>query len=154
MPYWTQGVVTLHAVSKKISITPTADYEVNHDRLKYTIFMETPTRNKTKFFLNGHLFRKDARSPGRRGTGQRVCPPGWVKRLNLRNPHGTGQLGAHEAVARLLRGKRAIPPEQQAVMEQRLAIFSRLRPTHFIEGTSGFVRYFGAKYADVSENLR
>jgi hypothetical protein len=68
-----------------------------------------------------------------------------------------GQLGAHDAVARLLRGKTAILPEQQAVMEQRLAIFSRLRPTHFIAGTSGFVRYFGAKYADdfvVFENLR
>ena len=68
-----------------------------------------------------------------------------------------GQLGAHEAVARLLRGKRPMPPEQQVVMEQRMAIFSRLRPTHFIAGTSGFIRYFGAKYADdfvVFENVR
>src|SRR5882724_10071740 len=56
MPHWTQGVVTFHAVSKKISITPTADYEVNHDKLKYIIFMETPTRNKPKFFLVGDLF--------------------------------------------------------------------------------------------------
>jgi hypothetical protein len=68
-----------------------------------------------------------------------------------------GQLGAHEAVARLLRGKRPITAEQRAVMEQRLATFARLQPTHFVSGTSGFIRYFGAKYADdfvVFENVR
>jgi hypothetical protein len=68
-----------------------------------------------------------------------------------------GQLGAHEAVNRLLRGKRPVTAEQRAIMEERLTTFSRLRPTHFISGTSGFIRYFGAKYADdfvVFENLR
>lgn len=68
-----------------------------------------------------------------------------------------GQLGAPEAVTRLLRGKHPITAEQRAVMENRLALFARLRPTHFIAGTSGFVRYFGAKYADdfvVFENVR
>ena len=42
-------------------------------------------------------------------------------------------------------------------MKERLAVFARLRPTHFISGTSGFVRYFGAKYADdfvIFENVR
>jgi hypothetical protein len=67
-----------------------------------------------------------------------------------------GHLGPHEAVTRLLQG-RPITAERQVVMEARLATFSRLRPTHFIAGTSGFIRYFGAKYADdfvVFENLR
>jgi len=68
-----------------------------------------------------------------------------------------GHLGAEEAVTRLLRGKRPITAEQRTSMEERLAIFSQLRPTHFIAGTSGFIRYFGAKYADdfvVFENVR
>jgi hypothetical protein len=68
-----------------------------------------------------------------------------------------GQLGAPEAVARLLRGKRPISAEQRRIMEDRLAVFARLRPTHFISGTTGFVRYFGAKYDDnfvVFENIR
>jgi hypothetical protein len=75
MPYWTQGVVTLHAVSKKISITPTADYEINHDKLKYIIFMETPTRNKIKFFLNGHLFafKTSSLKKLRSGSGRADC---------------------------------------------------------------------------------
>src|SRR5262249_53466031 len=59
-----------------------------------------------------------------------------------------GQLGPQEAVVRLLQGKRPILPEQQKEMERRLAVFARLKPTHFISGTSGFVRYFGAKYDD------
>lgn len=68
-----------------------------------------------------------------------------------------GQLGAHEAVNRLLRGKRPITAGQRAIMEERLGTFARLRPTHFISGTSGFIRYFGAKYANdfvVFENIR
>lgn len=68
-----------------------------------------------------------------------------------------GQLGAQEAVTRLLQGKRPITPEQMKIMEDRLAVFARLQPTHFIAGTSGFVRYFGAKYDDnfvVFENVR
>jgi hypothetical protein len=68
-----------------------------------------------------------------------------------------GQLDAREAVARLLHGKRQIADEARAVMEQRIAVFARLRPTHFISGSTGFVRYFGAKYGDdfvVFENLR
>jgi hypothetical protein len=43
------------------------------------------------------------------------------------------------------------------VMEELLAVFARLKSTHFISGTSGFVRYFGAKYDDnfvVFENIR
>lgn len=68
-----------------------------------------------------------------------------------------GELGAQEAVTRLLNGKRPITAAQRKVMEERLATFARLKPTHFIAGTSGFVRYFGAKYADdfvVFENVR
>ena len=68
-----------------------------------------------------------------------------------------GELGSQEAVSRLLRGKRPITAEQRTVMEERMAIFARLKPTHFIAGTSGFVRYFGAKFAGdfvVFENIR
>lgn len=68
-----------------------------------------------------------------------------------------GQLGPQEAVARMLQGKRPVSAEQHKTMEQRLAVFARLKPTHFISGTSGFVRYFGAKYDDnfvVFENVR
>lgn len=68
-----------------------------------------------------------------------------------------GKLGANEAVARLLRGKRRVTARQRAVMEERLETFSQLKPTHFVSGTTGFVRYFGAKYADdfvVFESLR
>jgi hypothetical protein len=67
------------------------------------------------------------------------------------------QLGASEAVTQLLAGKRHLTAEQRLIMEERIAIFKRLRPTHFICGSSGFVRYFGAKYADdfiVFENAR
>jgi hypothetical protein len=68
-----------------------------------------------------------------------------------------GQLNAPEALNRLLRGKRPVTAAQRAVMEERLIVFGRLRPTHFIAGSSGFIRYFGAKYAGdfvVFENVR
>jgi hypothetical protein len=67
------------------------------------------------------------------------------------------ELGAHEAVTRLLRGKETVTDQRRGIMEERLKMFARLRPTHFISGTSGFIRYFGAKYADdfvVFENIR
>jgi hypothetical protein len=66
-----------------------------------------------------------------------------------------GHLGVHEAVARLVRGKQ-VSVEQQKIMEQRLGVFAKLKPTHFISGTSGFIRYFGAMYDDnfvVFENI-
>lgn len=68
-----------------------------------------------------------------------------------------GVLDARAAVASLLHGKRPISAESRNVMEQRMGVFARLRPTHFVSGSTGFVRYFGAKYADdfvVFENLR
>jgi len=68
-----------------------------------------------------------------------------------------GELEPGEAVNRILRDNRRVTPEQRAVMEERLATFSKFRPTHFVSGTSGFTRYFGAKYADdfvVFENIR
>jgi hypothetical protein len=40
MTYMTQGVVTFHAPARTISITPTPEYEVTHDKSKYTIFVE------------------------------------------------------------------------------------------------------------------
>jgi hypothetical protein len=41
-------------------------------------------------------------------------------------------------------------------MKERVAVFAQMKPTHFVSGTSGFVRYFGAQYDDdfvVFENL-
>jgi hypothetical protein len=68
-----------------------------------------------------------------------------------------GQMSPEDVVRRILDGKRPISVAHVATMQERLAMFARLRPTHFISGTSGFVRYFGAKYADdfvVFENLQ
>jgi hypothetical protein len=53
-----------------------------------------------------------------------------------------------EVVARMLTGKRPVPEAKQAVMRQRLKALSRLKPTAYIAGTNGFLRYFGAQFAD------
>jgi hypothetical protein len=47
-------------------------------------------------------------------------------------------------------------PEQRAKVSQRYATLKQMRPLHFITGTSGFARYFGASFGDrlvVFENL-
>lgn len=47
-------------------------------------------------------------------------------------------------------------PEMKKRVTQRIEVFSRLKPQGFIRGSSGFARYFGAKFADdcvVFENL-
>jgi hypothetical protein len=61
-----------------------------------------------------------------------------------------------EVVARMLRGKRPISDESRNLMVERLKALSRFRPQAYVAGTSGFLRYFGAKFADdlvVFENL-
>jgi hypothetical protein len=61
-----------------------------------------------------------------------------------------------EVLRRMLAGKRQVSAERQKIMEDRLQTFSRFAPEHYVAGTSGFLRYFGAMYADdlvVFENL-
>lgn len=62
-----------------------------------------------------------------------------------------------EVVRQMLKGKRAVTPEQERIMKERIAIMSRLKPEGYIAGTDGFLRYFGAKFGDdfvVFENVR
>ncbi|MEX0693716.1 MAG: hypothetical protein WD075_04655 [Rhodospirillales bacterium] len=59
-----------------------------------------------------------------------------------------------ENLHRILKGVRSESVARVAI--ERYDILERLRPTHIIKGTSGFSRYFGAKFADnlvVFENL-
>lgn len=53
-----------------------------------------------------------------------------------------------EVIRRMLSGKRPVTPDQLKVMEERLQAMSRLKPTAYIAGTNGFLRYFGAQFAD------
>lgn len=62
-----------------------------------------------------------------------------------------------EVVAAMLRGKRSVTPQQEAVMKERVTIMQRLQPEAYVTGTDGFLRYFGAKFGDdfvVFENAR
>lgn len=53
-----------------------------------------------------------------------------------------------EVVAAMLRGKRPVSAQQQAVMKERVTVMQRLQPEAYITGTDGFLRYFGAKFGD------
>jgi hypothetical protein len=53
-----------------------------------------------------------------------------------------------EVVAAMLRGKRPVTPQQEAVMKERIAVMHRLKPEAYITGTDGFLRYFGARFGD------
>ena len=62
-----------------------------------------------------------------------------------------------EVVRKMLVGKRGVTPKQEEVMKERITVLSQLKPEQFIAGSDGFLRYFGAKFADdfvVFENLR
>ena len=62
-----------------------------------------------------------------------------------------------EVVAAMLRNKRPVSPQDEAVMKERIAVMQQLRPEAYITGTDGFLRYFGAKFGDdfvVFENAR
>jgi hypothetical protein len=68
-----------------------------------------------------------------------------------------GQIGPQDMAERLIAQAKAPTELQKATILSRLQIFEKLKPTHFISGTSGFARYFGAKYGDdfvVFENIR
>lgn len=53
-----------------------------------------------------------------------------------------------EVVTAMLRDKRPVSPQEQAVMKERVAVMHRLKPEAYITGTDGFLRYFGAKFGD------
>ena len=62
-----------------------------------------------------------------------------------------------EVVAAMLRNKRPVSPQDEAVMKERIAVMQQLKPEAYITGTDGFLRYFGAKFGDdfvVFENAR
>lgn len=62
-----------------------------------------------------------------------------------------------EVVRKMLEGKRGVTPKQEEIMKERIKVLSQLKPESFIAGSDGFLRYFGAKFADdfvVFENLR
>lgn len=61
-----------------------------------------------------------------------------------------------EVLKQMLAGKRPIAPDKRELMEKRLEIMARLEPEAYIAGTSGFLRYFGAKFGEdfvVFENV-
>lgn len=53
-----------------------------------------------------------------------------------------------EVVAAMLRDKRPVAPQEEAVMRERVTVMHRLKPEAYITGTDGFLRYFGAKFGD------
>lgn len=67
-----------------------------------------------------------------------------------------GQIGPRELADRLVHTNAATEAQKETILS-RLQTFEKLKPTHFISGTSGFARYFGAMYGDdfvVFENIR
>ena len=62
-----------------------------------------------------------------------------------------------DVMAKVLRGKHAITPDQARVMRERLTMIAKLDPKGYIVGANKFIRYFGAICEDdliVFENLR
>jgi hypothetical protein len=53
-----------------------------------------------------------------------------------------------EVVAAMLRDKRPVSPQDEAVMKERIAVMHRLKPEAYVTGTDGFLRYFGAKFGE------
>lgn len=53
-----------------------------------------------------------------------------------------------EVLRQILRGKRPVSEQKQHEMRERLTVMSRLNPQKYIAGTSGFMRYFGARFED------
>jgi hypothetical protein len=53
-----------------------------------------------------------------------------------------------EVLTAMLRGKRPVNADQQAVMKERITVMSKLKPEAYVTGTDGFLRYFGAKFGD------
>ena len=62
-----------------------------------------------------------------------------------------------EVVRRMLMGKRPVTPDQQREMRERVEVLAELEPVEYVAGTTGFLRYFGAKFGEdfvVFENVR
>ena len=67
-----------------------------------------------------------------------------------------GKISARDLAAQILQRAGSNSPPS-GVIAERLETFEELEPTHFISGSSGFARYFGAKFDDdfvVFENVR
>jgi hypothetical protein len=67
-----------------------------------------------------------------------------------------GQIGPRELADRFVHTKAATEAQKETILS-RLQSFKKFKPTHFVSGTSGFVRYFGAMYGDdfvVFESIR
>jgi hypothetical protein len=75
MTYLTQGVVTFHAAENKISINPTANYQVTHDKKSYTCFVKTGRKRKSKIFATKKRFkiRKRLKSQLIKAAFSKVC---------------------------------------------------------------------------------
>jgi hypothetical protein len=61
-----------------------------------------------------------------------------------------------ETIARILSGFKSPSAELRRKIAERYDLLTKLKPEAFISGTSGFRRYFGAKFSDslvVFENL-
>jgi len=64
-----------------------------------------------------------------------------------------------EVIEALLKNQKTgnITPDQIKVMRERIGVMSKLKPDVYIKGTSGFLRYFGAKFGEdfvVFENIK
>ena len=53
-----------------------------------------------------------------------------------------------EVLRKMLQGKRPVTERQRKTMLERLTMMSHLTPRHYIAGTNGFLRYFGAQFED------
>jgi hypothetical protein len=53
-----------------------------------------------------------------------------------------------EVVRRMLQGKRPVSDTSRRTLQQRLNVMARFKPTAFIAGTNGFLRYFGAQFGE------
>lgn len=65
--------------------------------------------------------------------------------------------GTVDQVIAELKARRPITAEAEQVIRKRIAVIQTLRPQHYVAGTDGFLRYFGAQFGDdfvVFENIR
>ncbi|UYO48798.1 hypothetical protein KQX64_23345 [Rhodopseudomonas palustris] len=53
-----------------------------------------------------------------------------------------------EVVRRMLDGKRPVSEASRMTLQKRLEVMARFKPTAFIAGTNGFLRYFGAQFGE------
>lgn len=64
-----------------------------------------------------------------------------------------------EIIEALLKNQKigSITPEQIKIMRERISVMEKLKPEVYIKGTTGFLRYFGAKFGEnfvIFENIK